>query len=381
MTAPEGYFYAAQDADSFITSDDAEPEEGAFYVWDYSELNQVLTPAELKELTAQFTVTEAGNFEGHNVLQRKAKGKLSDSLEATLSKLFRVRYGDSADRLLTFPPARNNQQAKTIAWPGRIPAVTDPKMIVAWNSLMISGLARAAVVLQQPEYLQLASRAAQFIGDRQWQNGRFHRVNYDGKPEVLAQSEDYALFIKALLDLDQASQMMATGAVDWRDRAIQVQAEFDEFLWSVELGGYYNTDASADLLLRERSYADNATPAANGIAVANLVRLTLLTEDLSYLDKAEQTLQAFGSVMERSPQACPSLFAALDWFLNSTLVRTTATPIAELSLHYFPTVVYSLQTDLPADTVGMVCQGLTCREPAQTQERLWEQVRQSQIRM
>jgi hypothetical protein len=83
--------------------------------------------------------------------------------------------------------------------------VTDTKAIVAWNSLMISGLARAASVFQQPSYLTLAANAAHFILQQQWVEGRFYRVNYDGKPDVLAQSEDYALFIKALLDLDQAS--------------------------------------------------------------------------------------------------------------------------------------------------------------------------------
>ena len=50
MTAPEGYFYAAQDADSFVAPDDAEPEEGAFYVWRYEELNDLLSAAELTEL-------------------------------------------------------------------------------------------------------------------------------------------------------------------------------------------------------------------------------------------------------------------------------------------------------------------------------------------
>lgn len=313
MTAPEGYFYAAQDADSFVDPSEAEPEEGAFYVWDYPDLEALLTSEELAELQEQFTVTENGNFEGYNVLQRHHPGKLSDSLETALSKLFQARYGSSAADLSVFPPARNNQAAKTTPWAGRIPPVTDTKMIVAWNSLMISGLARASTVFHQPDYLELAIKAADFIGTHQWINGRFHRVNYDGQADVLAQSEDYALFIKALLDLHQAMQGSGTESETWNlkpetylDRALKTQSEFDEFLWSIEMGGYYNTDASRDLLVRERSYADNATPAANGVAIANLVRLALLTEDLSYLDKAEQTLQAFGSVMERSPQSCPA---------------------------------------------------------------------------
>ena len=397
MTAPEGYFYAAQDADSFTDPTTAEPEEGAFYVWGYQALVELLTLPELAELAEQFTVTDSGNFEGFNVLQRRHPGTLTESLEKTLGKLFLIRYSAPAEALPTFPPARTNKEAKGTGWAGRIPPVTDTKAIVAWNSLMISGLARAASVFQQPSYLALAANAAHFILQQQWHEGRFYRVNYDGKPDVLAQSEDYALFIKALLDLDQASVGVrgssAQGPVNgepsvslptphsfWLDRAVALQAEFDEFLWSIEPGGYYNTVASDSLLLRERSYVDHATPSANGIAVANLVRLSLLTEDLSYLDKAEQTLQAFGSVLERSPQACPSLFAALDWFHNHVLIRTTAEQLATLSRQYLPTAVCKLEPDLPAGVVGFVCQGLSCQEPARTQEQLQEQVRLSQVR-
>jgi uncharacterized protein len=369
MRAPEGYFYAAQDADSFANSTEAEPEEGAFYVWDYATLAEILTDSELAELTQQFTVTESGNFEGFNVLQRRSTAVLPATLEAALAKLFAVRYGKLPSDLATFPPARTNAEAKGIAWPGRIPPVTDTKMIVAWNSLMISGLARSSSALDRGADLDLAIAAAQFILDRQWVAGRLHRINYDGQSQVLAQSEDYALLIKALIDLHQATQNP-----DWLTRSVRVQAEFDEFLWSSELGGYYNTDASADLLVRERSYVDNATPAANGVAVANLVHLALLTEDLTYLDKAEQTLQAFASVMDRSPQACPSLFSGLDWFHNSLLIRTTAVGIAKLSAQYLPTAMVQLEPELPVGAIGLVCRGLSCDEPAQDWEQLQAQI-------
>lgn len=373
MTSPTGYFYAAQDADSFTTRVAPEPEEGAFYVWSYSELEQLLTTDDFAQLQEHFSVTPQGNFEGKIVLQRRYPGKLSD-LETALGKLFIVRYGATSEALETFPPARNNHEAKTNNWPGRIPPVTDPKMIVAWNSLMISGLARAYGVFKQDDYLHLATRAANFILDNQWVDGRFHRLNYEGTAAVLAQSEDYALFIKALLDLEQVS-----GHSGRLEQAIKVQAEFDEFLWSVEVGGYYNTakDASQDLIVRERSYADNATPAANGVAIANLVRLALLTEDLSYLDRAEQGLQAFSSVMKNYPQACPSLFTALDWYRHCTLIR--ASKLESLITQYLPAGVL-VATDLPAAVVGLVCQGLSCLSPAQSVDELQQQIQQSQSR-
>ncbi len=404
MTSPQGCFYAAQDADSFIDPNAIEPEEGAFYVWSYRELEQLLTASELEELMAQFTITAEGNFEGNNVLQRRHSQELSETIEAALAKLFEVRYGAQPRALETFPPARNNQEAKTNNWSGRIPPVTDTKMIVAWNSLMISGLARAYSVFRQPEYWKLATDAAHFILNQQWVEGRFHRLNYEGEPSVLAQSEDYALFIKALLDLHQASWQVSCLQADsdaptvtnaalsnqpsnlqpsyWLEKALKVQEEFDEFLWSVELGGYYNaaSDSSGDLLVRERSYSDNATPSANGIAIANLVRLTLLTENLQYLDQAEQTLQAFSSVMNQSPQVCPTLFTALDWYRHCTLIRSGAGQLASLITQYLPACVYQLENNLPQGVVGLACQGLTCKEPARTIEQLLEQIQQSQMR-
>jgi len=390
MTASSGYFYAAQDADSFTEPSAAEPEEGAFYVWSYAELQQLLTDKELAELQEQFTVTSEGNFEGQNVLQRRYSDQLSDSLETALTKLFTARYGSPPNTLETFPPAQNNQEAKMGNWSGRIPAVTDTKMIVAWNSLMISGLARAYGVFRKPEYLELATTAAKFILENQWVDQRFHRLNYEGQASVLAQSEDYALFIKALLDLHQASLGLATAQESsqspipdiWLEEAIKVQEEFDEYLWSVELAGYYNAanDSSGDLLVRERSYTDNATPAANGVAIANLVRLTLLTENLAYLDRAEVALNAFSSVMNQSPQSCPSLFTALDWFRNSTLIRTSVAQILSLMTQYFPATMYRLEPSLPENAVGLVCQGLSCKPTAHTQEQLLAQVEKSQSR-
>lgn len=396
MTAPSGYFYAAQDADSFATPEAVEPEEGHFYVWTHTELQAILTPEELKALQEEFTVTPEGNFENSNVLQRRSNGSLSPTTEAALAKMFQVRYGIELEGGAVFPPARNNQEAKTNKWPGRIPPVTDTKAIVAWNALMISGLAKAASVFSRPSYLKLAVRAADFILENQWVDGRMHRLNYDGVPAVPGQAEDYALLIKALLDLHQASLSFLHNPSDalensppskWLAQAVKVQTEFDQYLWSDELGGYFNNalDSSSTvgglpLMVRERSYTDSAIPAPNGVAATNLMRLALLTENLEYLDRASATLQAFRGVMEASPTACPTLFSALDWYQHCTLIRTTPDLLASLSGRYLPTAVGQKADELPPDAVGLVCEGLSCKEPATTVEQLLEQVLNSQTR-
>ncbi|QUY41179.1 thioredoxin domain-containing protein [Acaryochloris marina] len=381
MTAEAGYFYAAQDADNFVTTEDVEPEEGRFYTWTDSELTHLLTAEEYSALADIFNLSAKGNFEdGLTVLQRQQPGVISEPVEEALRKLFQVRYGERPESLTTFPPATNNQVAKTHPWPGRIPPVTDTKMIVAWNSLMISGLARAAAVFQQPDYLALATQAATFILDQQWSEGRLHRVNYDGEIAVIAQSEDYALLIKAFLDLHQACQSLAVDQANrWLEAAQTTQAEFDQHLWAVEGGGYFNTgsEMSEELLIRERSWLDNATPAANGVAIASLIRLSLVCDRTEYLSQAEQALQTFGQVMDSSTQACPSLFVALDWYFHHTSIRTSATDLAST---YLPTAVYSQSSEVPPGAMGLVCQGFSCLEPPTTLEELQQQISDSLTR-
>ncbi len=387
MTAARGYFYASQDADNFADSEASEPEEGEFYTWSYAELAAMLTPEAFTELQTEFTVSEAGNFEGKNVLQRLQDKELSPSLQQTLNQLFAIRYGATPDETLSFPPATDNQAAKTSNWAGRIPPVTDTKGIVAWNSLMISGLARAYGVFNQTAYLDLAIDCVNFILDRQWSDGRLQRLNYNeayqpcprkegsaphGVATVAAQAEDYALFIKALLDL----QAVLPTETKWLETSVTVQTEFDDLLWSLESAGYYNNtvDSSRDLPIRERSYMDNATPSANGVAISNLVRLALLTDNFDYLDRAERALQAFSTIMDRSPQACPTLFVALDWFLNGTVIKTTEECCQNLIPLYLPTTVHRIDTDLPANSIALVCRGTSCLEPAETWEQLLEQL-------
>ena len=55
MTADDGGFYSAEDADS-------EGEEGKFYLWTYEEIKQILTPEEAEFAFKVFNIQENGNF-------------------------------------------------------------------------------------------------------------------------------------------------------------------------------------------------------------------------------------------------------------------------------------------------------------------------------
>ncbi|WP_017325187.1 thioredoxin domain-containing protein [Synechococcus sp. PCC 7336] len=384
MTAPEGYFYAAQDADSFATPDDREPEEGEFYVWRQADLEAALTEEEFAALDRAFFISEQGNFgdrPGYIVLQRSSGGELEDAAERALTeKLFAIRYG--ADPVAVFPPARDSSEAKGKNWPGRIPAVTDTKMIVAWNGLAISGLARAAQVFGDRHSLDLAIAAAEFIGRSQrLEDGQFARLNYDGMAVEPAKSEDFACFIKALLDIHQATLAYADlDSQQWCDRALALQQEMDDRLLDAETGGYFvaGGDRSAELIVREKDYHDNATPSGNGLASGNLVRLFGLTGDVTWLDRAERALNGWSAAMERFPRSCPTLFAALDSFYNLVQVKAQPEAIPELLQQFWPTA--ALQVDETIPGLGVTCLGLECLEPATSLEQLKAQVQAGQCR-
>ena len=198
---------------------------------------------------------------------------------------------------------------------------------------------------------------------------------------AVAQWIEYALLIKAILDLHQA---VPEEADFYLQQAIAIQAEFDRDFWDALSGGYFNTtsESSQHLLLRERNYQDNATPSPNGVAIANLVRLASVTEKLEYLDRAELALKRFGHVISNSPVACPSLLVAFDLFRNHTLVRTNPDHYAYLNRQYLPVVMLRVDKNLPnPEAIAMVCQGFACLEPAMSIEMCDRQLLRSTTRV
>ncbi|HEV7499663.1 MAG TPA: thioredoxin domain-containing protein, partial [Vicinamibacteria bacterium] len=97
MTAPEGGFYSATDADS-------EGEEGRFFVWTPAQVRDALADEEAARLfCAAYDITDAGNFEGRNIpnvprpfedVARELGTSLSaleSSLAASRSRLYAAR--------------------------------------------------------------------------------------------------------------------------------------------------------------------------------------------------------------------------------------------------------------------------------------------------
>src|SRR5207245_9517256 len=225
MTSPEGPFYSTQDADS-------EGEEGKFYVWSATEIEQVLGKEALDVFGYVYDVSPEGNWEGHNILNRSK----NDQQDARMLRIDEVELRsmlEKAKRELYEVRSRR-------IWPGR-----DEKTLTAWNALMIAAFAQAGAVLEKPEYVNAAVRAAEFLLDRmRTRDGRLLRTYSAGaEPKLNGYLEDYAFLIDALISLYEA-----TFVPRWLDAALQLTDVMIDQFWDATEGGFFFTGTDHEQL-------------------------------------------------------------------------------------------------------------------------------------
>ncbi len=360
MQSPEGGYYSTLDADS-------EGHEGKFYVWDRAEVERILTPAEFALFARRFGLDREPNFEDvHWHLH------VFESLE-TLATESGQSTGDVA-RILDSAREKLRVVRERRVWPGR-----DEKILVAWNGLMVRGMAIAARHLRRPEIADSATRAVDFIRSRMWIDGRLRATYKDGKAHLAAYLDDYVFLAEAILELLQVR--WRTSDLDFA-RAL-IDAVLTHFTDPKDGGFYFTADDHEALLHRSKTFGDDATPAGNGIAALVLNRLGLLLGETRYLDAAERTLRAGWAPLTKYPQAHTTLLNALDEMLapiETVIIRGTAADVAqwqsELAALYAPNrqvfAIASNATDLPpalaekkpgAVTLAYVCTGTTCDAP------------------
>ncbi|MGZ6971716.1 MAG: thioredoxin domain-containing protein, partial [Thermoanaerobaculia bacterium] len=156
MLDPSGAFYSSQDADS-------EGEEGKFFVWDAAEVDALLGPKLSRVARVYFGITDAGNFNGRNVLSVQ----LND---------------DEAARMLDMPVEELCEAVKQArarlseAREKRVRPGTDRKVVTAWNALMLKTFAEAGAALMNPAFVRIAQRNAEFILGSLLRDGRLLRT-------------------------------------------------------------------------------------------------------------------------------------------------------------------------------------------------------------
>jgi hypothetical protein len=325
MTSEDGGFFSAEDADSPVVAvgglsavasakaDDPghrKTAEGAFYIWTKKEIDAALGDA-ADIFDFHYGVQAHGNapegsdpqdeFRGKNILierhtivqtaeRFKKSGKeIGESLAQSREKLFSIRAKRPRPHL-------------------------DDKIIAAWNGLMISAFARAAQVLDDPRYLGIATRAANFLRANLYEEKSklLYRNYRDGRSDIEGFADDYAFVVEGLLDLYEASF-----DVEWLKLANELQGTNDRLFFDEKNGGYFSTSGKDEsVFLRMKDDNDGAEPAASSLAAHNLLRLSQLRDDQKMAERARKTIDAFGTTLSHFPSAMPQMLVALDYSLS-----------------------------------------------------------------
>lgn len=279
MTAPEGGFYSATDADS-------EGEEGKFFVWSIDEVRELLGDDDAKIAVEYWGMTQRGNFEGRNILYvPNTAGVVANRLNMS-----------EADLLKKIETIRDTLYA---ARTHRVHPGLDDKILTAWNGMMLASLAEAARVLKRDDYRAAAERAGTFLLENLVQDGdRVLRTYKNGQAKLNGYLEDYAHLIDALLELYQTTfdEKWFAAARKLADRAL------DQF--TAEEGGFFDTSADHEsLIVRPRNVQDNAVPSGSGMFATQLVRLAAYTGDARYDAAARGALKLLSNAVAQYPQA------------------------------------------------------------------------------
>ena len=348
----EGGVASAEDADS-------EGEEGRFYVWKPAQLHDVLGEA-AEQAIEWWGVSNGGNFEGATILHRPQGGTLlrPTDIDAARTRLLEVR----------------DQRVR----PG-----LDDKVLTEWNALWLATLAEAAFVTGRADWLDSARALAEFLvrelrrADGRWlrswqQDGGDATPGGGGRARHLAYASDHAALVDAFTRLSEA-----TGEARWLDEAISTAEAMLELFWDPVHGGLFTTGHDAEALVaRQKDFQDNAVPSANSQAAHCFLRLTSLTGEARWLEHAEAILRLFGRYAKSHPMGFALLLQAIDLHQHGSTEVVVAGErpdlVDELRTRFLPEAVLAWgdrrASPLWEDRVdgrAYVCQGFTCRLPAE----------------
>jgi uncharacterized protein len=279
MRAPDGGFASSYDADS-------EGEEGRYYVWSETEIDEVLPEPDRDLFKSVYGVTAEGNWEGHNILNRLSRPE-------PLGAEDEARLANARQRLL--------ERRRSRVAPG-----FDDKVLADWNGLMIAALAEAGLVFDRQDWIAEAHAAFDAVLRLLWDGEILHHSYRAGETRNLATADGYAQLIAAALALFETA-----GRSQHVEQAQDLCGALMRDYWDDKHGGFYFTSRRMEhLLVRQRYAHDDATPNANGTMMANFARLEALTGNREYRQHAEAIHDAFAGVIRKTPFAFASSLSA-----------------------------------------------------------------------
>lgn len=313
MSSEQGGIHASEDADSAPSTAGEKKKEGAFYVWDYDELDALLEENELLVCARYWNIKPTGNVDSRHDIQGELTGLNTLCVQTSTAELAESisKTTEQVEQII------NQARAKMLKYRNehRPRPDLDDKIVTAWNGMAISGLARTSAALEAAgkvddakTYLAGAEKAASFIREHLFSPGSktLRRVYREGPGDTPGFADDYAYLISGLIDLYEAT--FDDAHLEWADTLQQSQIRL---FWDEQGYGFFSTPADQpDILVRSKDTADNAEPGINGVSAWNLLRLGSLLDDAAYEEKGKQTIASFGPDLRKQPAAYSGLLSA-----------------------------------------------------------------------
>jgi uncharacterized protein YyaL (SSP411 family) len=369
MRAPQGGFYAAQDADS-------EGVEGKYYLWTVDEVERTLG-VELGRLAFwRYGVTPAGNFEDANILTAAATAEEIAQEAGRDPHAVRKALGEARRRLLETRSART-------------PPGTDTKILLSWNALAVRALARAGRALNRNDYLAAARETVDFLLRHLRVEGELVRSYDRGPSDIPAFLEDYAYLLEALLTLYETT-FDPSYLHEARELAKQIERRFSDG----ERGAFYDTQPGVDLVVRPRGFFDNPIPSGNSSSAFGMLRLAAHTGEERFVDLAVPAFRATRDLMARAPTALSYMLSALDFYLSPQVQIAIAGDLDKSDTRDLLAAAEELmprnaviaagppdsapllqgRTMIDGSATGYVCRHFVCQLPVTTPEGLARQL-------
>jgi hypothetical protein len=349
-----GGFYSSMDADS-------EGVEGKYYVWKQSEIGEILTKEESDIFSQYFDITEEGNWEGNSIPRIIMK-------KSSLSNFLKIPENEVLESL-----ARSRLKVKEYR-NSRIPPGTDDKIIVSWNALMISSLAKVSYALGKKEYFDAADKAVTFIVERMSkEDGTLSRVYRKNVSHIDAFAEDYSYFGNSLIDMYEAS---------FNPKYLELAKKYADILIDqFYTEGQFKQSLSKNIVINSGNSMDNATPSYNFMCSLLLVRLHYYYDSKKYREVAEASMNRAGKNINQYPYAHSTALLVnhylskgpLEIALASEEIKGDFTDI--LRSYFFPFKIIASSAsglDIPLmqdkkmldkKSTAYICKNYTCKEP------------------
>lgn len=359
LTSPHGGFYSSLNADS-------EGEEGKYYVWTKTELENNLDTVSAELFLEYFNISDSGNWEdGKNILFRKKSIEDFSSRRNISVAEFKTVISKARENLLR---ARSK----------RIPPSLDDKILVSWNALMLQGYIDAYFALGKPEYLEAALRNGEFLANNLMRpDGQLWRNFKDGEASIDAFLEDYALLSRAFIHLYQA-----TFDIGWLQKARSMTDYALAHFSDSETGLFFYTPAHADdLIMRRTETADHVIPSSNAVIAEVLFMLGEYYADSEYISRSHSMLSTISPAFTTGGPyyaKWASLMGIITYkpYEVAVVGKDALQKSRILQTHFLPTAIFMggaeenlplLQNKAVANrTIIYVCRDRVCKSPEES---------------